>query len=205
MDFLLHGNIGHLPDNRCHINAAAVVLLAAFRADAQQTPLLPTPVTPIPYTPRCVPNDNGGDCAYFNFFAGPAFAAGNGLQPTRTVGVTLGQYFTKSTGKGRIASPQFELGLVGPLPGGHHVDGLASLEFMFSGKLLRQPRFLFAMAGYTRLFVTGNAVTLGVGIDLGKPGSNSVHRIEPRDYFLFTGPQQHVISLRFAFGSLIDD
>ena len=191
--------------------AIVSLLLVASRATSQTMKSAGTPMSEARDSgqgarkARCVPQNGGEDCAYTNVFAGAVIAAGQAARPTAMAGVTFGQYFTRSEGKGLTASPQFEIGIVGPLPGGHPLDGLASLNYMVSGKLPRQPRFVFGTAGYTRLFATGNAVNFGLGIDLGKQGSGSLRRLELRDYFLFTGPQQHVIGIRFAFGSLIDD
>lgn len=183
--------------------ALSAVLLTATGAVSQQTPAQGTSGQSM--QPADTQQDYGVDSAYANVFFGPAFATGSGLKPTGIVGVTIGQYFTRAPGKGLIASPQFELGVIGPISGGYSLDGFIGFDVMFSAKLSRAPRFLFATAGYTRLFVTGNAVNFGVGLDLGKHQKDSLLRLEVRDYFLFTGPQQHVVGLRLAFGKLIAD
>lgn len=148
----------------------------------------------------------GTDCAYENVFAGPTISAGGNIPtPTFTGGVTFGQYFARTLGKGITASPQFELGFVGPLPGGHPVDGLASFDLMFANKVPRRSLYPFLTGGYTRMFVTGNAVNFGLGLDFGKDEYKEVVRIELRDYYLFTGPQQHVIGLRIGLGKFVAD
>ncbi len=147
----------------------------------------------------------GTDCAYENVFIGPALSTGNPMRATFTGGVTIGQYFARPLGKGIVASPQFEFGIVGPLPHGHPLDGLASVDFMFANKLPQRSLYPFVTGGYTRLFATGNAANLGFGFDVGKKDSEKTLRIELRDYYLFTGPQQHIIGLRLGFGKFIAD
>jgi len=148
----------------------------------------------------------GTDCAYENVFFGPsASLAGSANKATFTGGVTLGQYFARTLGHGITGSPQFELGIVGPLPGGHALDGLVSVDYMFANKLPRRHVYPFLTAGYTRLFVTGNAVNFGLGVDFGKDEYKRLVRVELRDYYVFTGPPQHVLGLRIAFGRFLND
>src|SRR5580658_10746380 len=67
---------------------------------------------------------------YVNFFAGPAASTGNSAdKATLTGGVTLGEYFARTVGQRVVPSLQLELGAVGPLPGGHALDGLASINW----------------------------------------------------------------------------
>ena len=164
-------------------------------ARAQSQPSAPRPD---PYA-----HGLGTDCAYENFFAGPSISIG-GNAPTFTGGVTIGQYFARTLGRGVTASPQFELGIVGPLPGGHPIDGLAGFDLMFANKLPHRSAYPSLTGGYTRMFATGNAVNFGMGVDFGKDDEHLI-RVELRDYYLFTGPQQHVIGLRIGFGKFIAD
>ncbi|HEY1742102.1 MAG TPA: GtrA family protein [Granulicella sp.] len=165
-------------------------------AHAQSTTAYPDPYT----------QGFGTDCAYANIFAGPAASAGGNItRSTFTGGVTFGQYFARTLGKGINASPQFELGIVGPLPGGYPLDGLASFDLMFANRVPHQSLYPFLTGGYTRMFATGNAVNFGLGIDFGKNEEKRLVRIELRDYYLFTGPQQHVVGLRIGFGRFIPD
>jgi putative flippase GtrA len=148
----------------------------------------------------------GTDCAYENIFVGPiASMGGNRAQASMVGGVTIGQYFARTFGRGVTASPQFELGVIGPLPGGYPLDGLAGFNLMFANKVPRHELYPSFTAGYTRMFATGNAANFGVGLDIGKRESDKLMRIELRDYFLFTGPQQHVVALRIGFGKFIAD
>ena len=150
--------------------------------------------------------DYGVDAAYENVFVGPALSApGSANQPAVSAGVTLGQYFARPFGEGLRGSPQFEFGITGPLDRGHALDGLVSLDAMFAGKFRDRNLYPSFTVGYTRFFVTGNAVNFGVAFDVGKASSDMLGRLELRDYFLFTGPGQHVIELRFGFGKLIAD
>ena len=128
--------------------------------------------------PAGTQRDYGTDCAYENVFFGPsASVGGTADRAPFTAGVTIGQYFAKTLGHGMTGSPQFELGVVGPLPGGYPLDGLVSVDYMFANKLPRRNVYPFLTAGYTRMFVTGNAVNFGFGIDLGKEGSARLMRI----------------------------
>jgi putative flippase GtrA len=155
--------------------------------------------------PHSDSEDWGADCAYESIFAGPAVSTPGSTQSTFTAGVTIGQYFAKTLGKGITASPQFELGIVGPLPRGFPLDGLVSMDFMFANKIPHRDVYAFLNGGYTRMFVTGNAVNFGLGVDIGKNGTEKAVRIELRDYYLFTGPRQHVVGLRMGFGKFIAD
>jgi putative flippase GtrA len=152
------------------------------------------------------PHDYGTDCAYENIFLGPSVSAGGSTtQPTFTGGVTGGMYFARPLGDRIMPAPQFELGIVGPLPRGHALDGLFSFDYMFAQKIPHRGLYPFATAGYTRFFVTGNAANFGLGLDFGPQNSARLTRIELRDYLVFTGPHQHVVSLRIALGKLIPD
>jgi putative flippase GtrA len=157
-------------------------------------------------TPQPAPRDYGTDCAYENIFLGPSVAAGGAAaQPTFTGGVTGGMYFARPLGSRITAAPQFELGIVGPLPRGHVLDGLAGYDTMIAQKIPYRGLYPFLTAGYTRFFVTGNAANFGLGLDFGPQNSDRLTRIELRDYLIFTGPHQHILSLRIALGKLIPD
>jgi putative flippase GtrA len=148
----------------------------------------------------------GTDCAYANWFIGPGWAAGGKLAlNTFTGGVTFGQYFARRFGNGMTASPQFELGVVGPLPGGTKVDGFGSVNAMFANRVPGRSLYPSLTLGYTRMFVNGNAVNFGVGLDFGKNEYKGLIRVELRDYYLFTGPRQHVFGVRFGMGRFISD
>lgn len=55
------------------------------------------------------------------------------------------------------------------------------------------------------MFVTGNAVNFGLGFDRGREEYKRIVRIEVRDYYLPSGPQQHVFGLRIGLGKFIAD
>lgn len=76
---------------------------------------------------------------------------------------------------------------------------------MFANKVPHRSLYPFLTGGYTRTFVTGYAVNFGLGLDFGKDEYKEVVRIELRDYYLFTGPQQHVIGLRIGLGKFVAD
>jgi putative flippase GtrA len=173
--------------------AAGLMLALYASGQAQSAPVLRDPYA----------GGLGTDCAYENLFLGPA--GGSNQSPTFTGGITIGQYFARTMGTGIVASPQFELGLVGPLRGGHPVDGLVSVDAMLANKLAHRHAYPFATVGYTRMFATGNAVNFGFGVDFGKDEFKRIIRLEVRDYYLFTGPQQHVVGLRIGFGKFIAD
>ena len=174
----------------------SIAIAAEARAQNQ-----PAASPPDPYA-----SGAGTDCAYANAFVGPSLSAGgNSEKASFTGGVTIGQYFARTLGKGIFASPQFELGMVGPLPGGHPVDGFASVDAMFSNKSPPHRLYPSLTVGYSRMFVTGNAANFGLGIDFGKDEYKRIVRIELRDYYLFSGPRQHVVSLRIGFGKFIAD
>ena len=85
------------------------------------------------------------------------------------------------------------------------LSGLTSFDLMFANKIPRRGLYPFATVGYTRMFVTGNALNFGFGVDIGRNAYQRAVRIELRDYFLFTGPEQHVVGLRIGFGRFIAD
>jgi putative flippase GtrA len=166
---------------------------AVAHAQTQSDPAKPAPFA----------EDLGTDCAYENIFVGPAVSARDKI--TFTGGVTIGQYFARTLGEGITGSPQFELGVIGPLPGGYPLDGLVSVDYMFANKIPHRDLYPFFTVGYTRMFATGNAANFGLGLDFGKTKSDTVIRIELRDYYLFTGPRQHVVGLRIGFGKFVAD
>jgi putative flippase GtrA len=175
----------------------ALFWLVLGRSSFAQTP----PAANLPMEGRL-----GTDCAYANWFLGPAAATGGKLSlNTFTGGVTFGQYFARPFGRGVTASPQFELGVVGPIPHGTKVDGLGSMNAMFANRVRGRGLYPSFTVGYTRLFVNGNAVNFGVGVDFGKDEYKRLFRVELRDYYLFTGPRQHVLGLRFGIGRFISD
>jgi hypothetical protein len=174
----------------------SIVIVAEARAQNQ-----PATSPPDPYAKGA-----GTDCAYENIFVGPSLSAGgNSEKVTFTGGVTIGQYFARTLGKGIFPSPQFELGMVGPLPGGHPIDGFASVDAMFANKIPHRHLYPSLTVGYSRMFVTGNAVNFGLGFDFGKHEDKRLVRVELRDYYLFSGPRQHVFGLRIGFGKFIPD
>ncbi len=174
---------------------------ASFLAQQPSQASLPSAPKPTAHL-----TDYGTDCAYENIFVGSAVSVGGtNTQPTFTSGITFGQYAAKPFSHSIAAAPQFELGVIGPLPGGYPLDGLASFNVQLATKAPNRDLFPFLTIGYTRMFVTGNAVNFGLGMDFGKHGYNRLIRVELRDYFLFTGPQQHVIGLRVGLGKLISD
>jgi hypothetical protein len=152
-------------------------------------------------------NDFGNDVyGYGNVFAGPALATGGSTQKLAgTAGVTLGLFQAKSRKWGFGTTPVFELGVIGPIPAGRSLDGLFSANGMFTTTVPHHEVFPFFTAGYTRVFATGNAINFGTGIDLGNRKSDRIVRIEFRDYYLFTSPQQNIVELRMAFGSAFSD
>jgi hypothetical protein len=143
---------------------------------------------------------------YGNVFAGPAFATGGSTHKLAgTAGVTLGLFQAKSRKWGFGTTPVFELGVIGPIPAGRSLDGLFSANGMFTSTVTHHEAFPFFTAGYTRVFVTGNALNFGTGIDLGNRKSDRLIRIEFRDYYLFSSSQQNIVELRMAFGSAFSD
>jgi hypothetical protein len=171
------------------VHLVFLIGLSVCNAQTQSHPTLPEPYS----------EDLGTDATYANVFVGPSFTARDLTKPSFTAGVTLGPYFARTLGKGFFPSPQFELGVVGPLPGGHPLDGLVSINEMFAAKIPHHDLYPFLTGGYTRVFATGHAVNFGAGIDIGKEYKRII-RIEVRDYYLLTGPKQHVFGLRIGFG-----
>lgn len=179
-------------NTRAIIASSVLILLFARTASAQSTSM---PAAPTPQ------KDYGTDCAYANFFLGPAASLSSATHVTGTAGITFGMY---SASPSRLnASPQFELGIAGPLPG-HPLDGLVSANYMFATKVPHREIYPSLTAGYTRFFVTGNAINFGIGVDLGNR-NDALVRLEVRDYFLISQPDQHIVALRVGFGKLIAD
>jgi hypothetical protein len=87
----------------------------------------------------------------------------------------------------------------------HAIDGLVGINAMFANKLPHRSDYPFLTGGYTRILATGNAVDFGLGIDFGKDEYKRLIRIELRDYYLFTGPRQHVFGFRIGLGKFIAD
>jgi putative flippase GtrA len=173
--------------------SAALVFLLVKAAWAQTTNL---PNAPAPH-----PQDFGVDCAYANVFAGPAASLGSSTHLSGTAGITFGQYAARPLKLS--ASPQFELGIAGPLPN-HPVDGLVSADYMFATKIPHRDLYPSLTVGYSRFFATGNAINFGAGFDIGEQRQTTL-RVELRDYLLISQPQQHIIGLRIGLGKLIPD
>jgi hypothetical protein len=95
--------------------------------------------------------------------------------------------------------------VVGLLPHGTKVDGLGSVNAMFANRVTDRRLYPSFTLGYTRMFVNGNAVNFGVGVDFGHDEYKRLFRVELRDYYLFTGPRQHVFGLRIGLGKFISD
>lgn len=183
------------------MQARSIILLALCAA----SPLSLAHTQSAATHPEPIKDQFNTDCAYANVFTGPSFSSRDRTAPSFTGGVTIGQYFARNLGKGFVPSPQFELGMAGPLPGGHPLDGLVSVNAMFANKIPRQHVYPFLSGGYTRIFATGNAVNFGLGVDLGKDEYRRLLRIEVHDYYLLSGPRQHVVGLRIGFGKFLAD
>jgi hypothetical protein len=76
---------------------------------------------------------------------------------------------------------------------------------MFANRVTDRRLYPSFTLGYTRMFVNGNAVNFGVGVDFGHDEYKRLFRVELRDYYLFTGPRQHVFGLRIGLGKFISD
>ncbi len=143
---------------------------------------------------------------YANVFAGPLVATGgSATKLAGTAGITVGEFQVKPLKKGVGMAPELELGIIGPIPNGHNIDGLASINAQFANELSRHDIFPFLTGGLSRIFLTGSALNFGIGFEHSVRGSDTVVRFELRDYYLSTGPQQHLISLRVALGTIISD
>jgi putative flippase GtrA len=175
------------------IASFVVVLLFAITASAQLTHLPSAPTPPS--------HDYGVDCAYANIFLGPSAALAASHRVAGTAGITFGQYAARPSHF--AASPQFELGIAGPIAA-HPIDGLVSANYMFATKIRHRDLYPSFTAGYTRFFVSGNAINFGVSFDLVRQKNNLI-RLELRDYFLISQPQENIFSLRFGLGKLIPD
>ena len=158
--------------------------------------------TNLPSNPSPQTRDYGVDCAYTNIFAGAAATISPATHPAVTAGITFGQYAARPA---RITPvPQFELGIIGPLTN-HPLDGFVSADYMFATKIPQLNLYPSITAGYTRLFVTGNAINFGIGLDLGRAQSSVLTRIELRDYLLLSSTPKHIVGLRIGLGKLIPD
>ena len=178
-------------------------LAVAAGAQAQAGPATSTQVA----TAHNGSSDWEGAYGYANILVGSAVATGGGA--TKLVGaaaITVGGFELKPIKKGFGVAPALELGVIGPIPHGHAADGIVSLNATFETVPSRHDEFPFLTGGYSRIFVTGNALNFGVGLDLPYHQSDRrIVRIEIRDYYLATGPRQHILELRIGLGSLFSD
>jgi len=198
------------PIRRCYYSAimrTLVLLVAMVLIGTAQAQQASSPSASSTRTSAVKDVRSGNDVfGYANVFAGPAFATGGSTQKLAgTAGVTLGLFQAKSRKWGFGTIPVFELGIIGPIPAGRSLDGLFSANGVFTTTVPHHEAFPFFTAGYTRVFATGHAINFGTGIDLGNRKSDRLIRIEFRDYYLFTSPQQNIVELRMAFGSAFSD
>jgi hypothetical protein len=80
--------------------------------------------------------------------------------------------------------------------------GSALLSVNYAPELVlsnRKRLALFATAGYTRLFGTGNALNYGGGLNFYNKGGTRALRIEVRDYLRFAGIKEHSVALRIGY------
>jgi len=176
-----------------------VCLFLTFGAIAQTPP----PAAPSTTTILDDPGWDYDTFGYVNVFAGPLVATGGGATKLAgTAGITVGEYQVRPLGK---AVPEIELGIIGPIPRGHDIDGLASFNLHFATAVPHHNLIPFVTGGLSRIFVSGNALNFGIGFEHSVRESDTVLRFELRDYYLSTGPQQHLIALRVSLGSIISD
>jgi len=101
----------------------------------------------------------------------------------------------------------FELGVIGPIQNERPVDGIFTfnMEPTFVTNRARYGR-TFLTAGYSRLFITGNAVDFGGGLDLHySQKSARFLRVSVRDYYTFADRQQNNVTLRIDFLKFLAD
>jgi|WetSurMetagenome_2_1015567.scaffolds.fasta_scaffold114828_3 hypothetical protein len=93
-----------------------------------------------------------------------------------------------------------EFGYAGPV--NELGDGSALLSVNYAPELVlshRKRLSLFATAGYTRLFGTGNALNYGGGLNFYNKGGTRALRLEVRDYLRFAGFKEHSAALRIGY------
>ncbi len=96
-----------------------------------------------------------------------------------------------------------EAGVMGPMANGRAVSGYLSLD----GNISLAPTGLkyapMALVGYSRLFEAGNALDYGLALAMPRFGeeknSENSLRLELRDYYTFSNPQQHNVMLRIGW------
>jgi hypothetical protein len=94
----------------------------------------------------------------------------------------------------------FEFGYAGPVNDLGNGSALISTNYLAECTASRHiPLTVFATAGYTRLFGTGNALNFGGGINLYSKNGVSALRFEVRDYYRKAGSREHSVAFRIGY------
>ena len=181
------------------MRAAPLMVLLATTLQAQTTPQTTPQTMPqaLPPNPHPAWSGKPSDSYFFNvggFCGSGATRSSNTTKPI----------FTCGAGAMMIPLPVFvELGVIGPVANGTPVDGYVSVDLhapLAPERLKFQPQVLF---GYSRLFVTGHALDYGLALALprwwGRKQDGKSLRLEVRDYWTFTNPNQHNVMLRVGW------
>jgi hypothetical protein len=138
------------------------------------------------------------------FFGGAGLTnpSGNALHGSVHSGISM-----EFSSAGAVEKPPIPMGLAlefgyaGPVNDLGNGSALFSLNYMPELVVShRQSMTSFATVGYTRLFGTGNALNLGVGLNFfdHKHWKRAI-RFEVRDYLRFTEVKEHNVAFRAAY------
>ena len=145
---------------------------------------------------------------YGSLVASPVADIGTATHGGGMVGASLGGVVAHRTLRA-FMFPGFdmELAAIHPLQPGQRTDGIFSFNLQ-PGFALKADQHVvpYLTAGYSRIFVSGNSLNFGAGVNLlPRNGSGHFVRIEARDYYTFASERQHLVTLRFAFCFTIPD
>jgi hypothetical protein len=140
---------------------------------------------------------------YGSIFAGSTASIADATRGGGIVGASIGGLVAHRSLRA-FTFPGFdmELAAVRPVQPGSALDGIFSFNLQPAWTNKSNTVAPYLTAGYSRVFVSGNAINFGSGINLLTKAMADHHyfvRIEARDYYTFATQRQHLVNLRVAF------
>jgi hypothetical protein len=146
------------------------------------------------------------DYLFTNIFAGGGIGSDGTVQPSSAQAGGTAGFGTISSKVGGLGFQEFlESGLIGPLATRNTPTGFVGFDLGSNVLISHTTRSIpFAAAGYSYIFLAGNAINYGIGIDHYYKSERAI-RLEVRDYFTVTATHQHNVAVRLAWNFGVHD